>query len=338
MGDRDRAGAAGGADAHALGPAHVRRRRQPARRAPRPASACAGSKIRNFILASVLAGFAGIIEAVRITSTDPLAGGSGIMFQAISAAVIGGTLLAGGSGTVIGAFIGALRARHPARRLHAAGRQRVHVRPDPRPRDPRRDGARDLRRARADGGRRGHDRGPDASSTCPSASGPSPRCATSTCTSSKGEVLGLLGDNGAGKSTLIKILCGFQKPDGGRMLLDGERYELRLGRPGALAGDRHRLPGPRAGRRAVASSTTCSSTASACTARCRCSPTGDDAREAREALDEIGVEHPVGRRRRWRGCRAASARRSRSPARCTRTPTSCCSTSRWRRWAPRRAR
>jgi simple sugar transport system permease protein len=64
-------------------------------------------KIRNFMLASVLAGFTGIIEAVRITSTDPLAGGSNIMFQAISAAVIGGTLLAGGSGTVIGAFIGA---------------------------------------------------------------------------------------------------------------------------------------------------------------------------------------------------------------------------------------
>jgi simple sugar transport system permease protein len=64
-------------------------------------------KIRNFMLASTLAGFAGILEAVRITSTDPLAGGSTIMFYAISAAVIGGTLLAGGSGTVIGAFIGA---------------------------------------------------------------------------------------------------------------------------------------------------------------------------------------------------------------------------------------
>jgi simple sugar transport system permease protein len=64
-------------------------------------------KIRNFMLASVLAGFAGILEAVRITSTDPLAGGPTIMFAAVSAAVIGGTLLAGGSGTVIGAFIGA---------------------------------------------------------------------------------------------------------------------------------------------------------------------------------------------------------------------------------------
>jgi simple sugar transport system permease protein len=64
-------------------------------------------KIRNFMLASVLAGFAGILEAVRITSTDPLAGGPNIMFAAIAAAVIGGTALAGGIGTVTGAFIGA---------------------------------------------------------------------------------------------------------------------------------------------------------------------------------------------------------------------------------------
>src|SRR5579883_1745846 len=43
----------------------------------------------------------------------------------------------------------------------------------------------------------------------------------------KGEVLGLLGDNGAGKSTLIKIICGFQKQDGGTMWLKGEPYEPR---------------------------------------------------------------------------------------------------------------
>jgi simple sugar transport system ATP-binding protein len=42
----------------------------------------------------------------------------------------------------------------------------------------------------------------------------------------RGEVLGLLGDNGAGKSTLIKILCGYHKPDHGRILLDGEEVEL----------------------------------------------------------------------------------------------------------------
>lgn len=42
----------------------------------------------------------------------------------------------------------------------------------------------------------------------------------------KGEVLGLLGDNGAGKSTLVKIICGFQKPDAGRIFLHGEEVEL----------------------------------------------------------------------------------------------------------------
>ena len=41
----------------------------------------------------------------------------------------------------------------------------------------------------------------------------------------KGEVLGLLGDNGAGKSTLIKIISGFQKSDSGRMFLHGRPYE-----------------------------------------------------------------------------------------------------------------
>jgi ABC-type sugar transport system ATPase subunit len=40
----------------------------------------------------------------------------------------------------------------------------------------------------------------------------------------KGEVLGLVGDNGSGKSTLMKTICGFQKPDAGRMFLRGGPY------------------------------------------------------------------------------------------------------------------
>jgi simple sugar transport system ATP-binding protein len=43
----------------------------------------------------------------------------------------------------------------------------------------------------------------------------------------KGEVLGLLGDNGAGKSTLIKIISGFHKPDEGRLIIKGEETELK---------------------------------------------------------------------------------------------------------------
>lgn len=66
-------------------------------------------KIGNFMITSTLGAFAGIMEAFRIHTIDPnLGGGTGITFTAISAAVIGGTALAGGSGTIIGAFLGAL--------------------------------------------------------------------------------------------------------------------------------------------------------------------------------------------------------------------------------------
>ncbi len=65
--------------------------------------------IRNFILCAAAGGFAGILEAVRASSLQPdVAGANEILFKGISAAVIGGTLLAGGSGTVVGALIGAL--------------------------------------------------------------------------------------------------------------------------------------------------------------------------------------------------------------------------------------
>ena len=43
----------------------------------------------------------------------------------------------------------------------------------------------------------------------------------------QGEVLGLIGDNGAGKSTLIKVICGYHKPDAGRLLVNGDEVELR---------------------------------------------------------------------------------------------------------------
>jgi simple sugar transport system permease protein len=63
-------------------------------------------KIGNFVLANVLAGFAGILDSTRITTIVPLQGGPDLMFLAIAGAVIGGTSLFGGSGSVIGAFIG----------------------------------------------------------------------------------------------------------------------------------------------------------------------------------------------------------------------------------------
>jgi ABC-type sugar transport system ATPase subunit len=43
----------------------------------------------------------------------------------------------------------------------------------------------------------------------------------------KGEVLSLIGDNGAGKSTLLKIICGFQPPTTGKIILEGEEVQLK---------------------------------------------------------------------------------------------------------------
>lgn len=66
-------------------------------------------KIRAFVLTALLAGLAGILDGTNIArSFDPNAGGNDLMFMAIAASVIGGTALLGGSGTVIGAALGAL--------------------------------------------------------------------------------------------------------------------------------------------------------------------------------------------------------------------------------------
>ena len=55
----------------------------------------------------------------------------------------------------------------------------------------------------------------------------------------EGEIVGLLGPNGAGKTTLFNVISGFQKPNGGRIVLQGrdihemlpyERVAAGLGR------------------------------------------------------------------------------------------------------------
>ena len=38
-----------------------------------------------------------------------------------------------------------------------------------------------------------------------------------------GEIHAIIGENGAGKSTFIKVLTGVFQPDGGEIILDGER-------------------------------------------------------------------------------------------------------------------
>ena len=67
-----------------------------------------GIKVGNFVICSTLGALAGILESVRIDTIQALQGGFPLMFYAVAAAVIGGTSLFGGSGTIVGAALGVL--------------------------------------------------------------------------------------------------------------------------------------------------------------------------------------------------------------------------------------
>jgi len=64
-------------------------------------------KVTVFVLAGVLTALAAIIDASRFQSANPNAG-TGFELQAIAAAVIGGTSLMGGRGSVLRSFFGVL--------------------------------------------------------------------------------------------------------------------------------------------------------------------------------------------------------------------------------------
>lgn len=65
------------------------------------------TKIICFIFAGLMAGFAGMVNLSRFKIADVLMG-QGMELEAIAATVIGGTLLRGGRGSIIGAFLGVL--------------------------------------------------------------------------------------------------------------------------------------------------------------------------------------------------------------------------------------
>lgn len=67
-------------------------------------------KIACFMICSMLAGFAGTIQVVRLGAPLPSIG-EGLELQAVAAAVIGGTALTGGTGTIVGGIVGAALIR-----------------------------------------------------------------------------------------------------------------------------------------------------------------------------------------------------------------------------------
>lgn len=67
-------------------------------------------KIVCFMICSALAGFAGMIQVLRLGSPLPSIG-EGIELQAVAAAVIGGVALTGGIGSILGGIIGVILIR-----------------------------------------------------------------------------------------------------------------------------------------------------------------------------------------------------------------------------------
>ena len=65
-------------------------------------------KIGNFMLCSGFGALAGIIEAFKNNIIDPSAGQLNVLLIALTGAVIGGTAMMGGSGTMIGMWLGML--------------------------------------------------------------------------------------------------------------------------------------------------------------------------------------------------------------------------------------
>jgi simple sugar transport system permease protein len=65
-------------------------------------------KIGNFVLCSGLGALAGIEEGFRVGTLDPSAGQLAVVLVALAGVVIGGTAMTGGSGTMIGLWLGVL--------------------------------------------------------------------------------------------------------------------------------------------------------------------------------------------------------------------------------------
>jgi simple sugar transport system permease protein len=228
----------------------------------------ARTTVTLFALSGVTSAIAGVVMAVQYFSIDANRG-VGWELIAIAMAVIGGTLLTGGYGSVIGTVLGAFMYAMVNDGLLLIGLQgywvniflgivvlvavlinrtvidRVVMRPDRR--------AIEQPVVAADTTAPPGQVGPvinDARArTQPN--GTAPVVALRDVTMSfqsvtalrdisieahAGKVLALLGDNGAGKSTLIKILSGVHQPTSGSVEVDGRPVTLRSAHDARAAG------------------------------------------------------------------------------------------------------
>jgi ribose transport system ATP-binding protein len=197
-----------------------------------------------YLITGMMVGVGSLVTIGRVHSFQPLSG-QGLEFAAITAAVIGGTSLAGGRGDIVSTFLGSVFVGVIAAGLSFAGvdqqviyvftgafivvavlvsqreilqglRERVLVGRLALSNRFRRveAQAREAREA-SQGGRTLEVR--NIQKRFPGVLA----LKSVTFDLHSGEVVGLVGENGAGKSTLVKVLAGDHRPNAGDVLIDG---------------------------------------------------------------------------------------------------------------------
>ena len=316
----------------------------------RPASTSAGSRSATSSWPALLGGLRRHPGGVphRARSTRCAAARRSCSWPS-PAAVIGGTALPAASGTVIGALhrraacsascsdgftswastpspstsiIGvailvAMVAQHPSARLRASGG--CSERDAPTRAAPERPAGREHRQAL----RRGR-----------------PRCATSRLrAATAARCSALIGDNGAGKSTLIKILTGFHQPDPGPVFVDGEQVALRsVDHARSLGIERVYQDLALVNELSVYHNMFLNRELITASGRSAAGQPRDAAARAPSYLDDIGIARSA-RSTPRSALLSGGQRQAIAVARVglLAARRSCCSTSRWRRWARARA-
>ncbi len=199
-------------------------------------------RISVYLIAGATAGLGAILTLGRLGSAQPLAG-TGLEFTAITAAIIGGTKLSGGQGSIWGTAIGALLLGVINTGLSFLQVPQIYIyyitgalilvavlssQPESvtallKMRRRKASGTKNVASAAAAAGGDGH-------SLTLRAIGkifPGVKALDGVSFSiASGEVVALAGENGAGKSTLVKCISGVYQPEEGEIVVDGKRVEF----------------------------------------------------------------------------------------------------------------